>query len=104
MSAAVYESWDPATLRSTEVSLDPDLAGLVIAHTQDTRPIVESAKRIASNFDATVRRDIVHVARIPRNVWRRLQRTGVAYDQRALNAWLNDPDNSVFRTDDRSTL
>jgi hypothetical protein len=51
-----------------------------------------------------VRRDTVHVARIPMVIWQNLQRLGITKDEAALNRWLNDPDNCVFRTDDRSTL
>jgi hypothetical protein len=99
----LYENYDPVTLRATEVDTDTD-AGLVFTHSQNTRPIVESAKRIASNFDPLVRRDTVHVARIPMVIWQNLQRLGITKDEAALNRWLNDPDNCVFRTDDRSTL
>lgn len=104
MSTPLFESWNPATLRSTEVETDPDIAGLVITQTQDTKPIVESAKRIAANFDPTVRRDVVHVARIPLVIWRQLQRLGITNDEKALNNWLNGRDQAVFRTDDRSVL
>ena len=99
----LYESYNPVTRRGTEIEHD-DEAGLVFTHTQDTRPIVESCKAIASSFDPLVRRDTVHVARIPLVIWRQLQRLGITNDEAALNRWLNDPDNSVFRTDDRSTL
>jgi hypothetical protein len=103
MSAPLYQSYDPVTQRATEITEDAD-DGLVFVHSQNTRPIVESAKRIASNFDPLVRRDTVHVARIPMVIWQQLQRLGITKDEAALNKWLNDPDNSVFRTDDRSVL
>jgi hypothetical protein len=103
MSNLLYSNYDPVTLRATEVDTDAE-AGLVFTHSQNTRPIVESAKRIASNFDPLVRRDTVHVARIPMVIWQNLQRLGITKDEAALNRWLNDPDNCVFRTDDRSTL
>jgi hypothetical protein len=103
MGTLIYESYNPVTRRGTEVETDGD-HGLLLTHTQDTKPITESAKRIASDFDPLVRRDTVHVARIPLVIWRRLQRLGVTDDENALNAWLNDPDNAVFRTDNRSTL
>jgi hypothetical protein len=99
----LYDRLDPVTGRYTEVETDHE-AGLVFTHSQDTRPIVESAKAIASHFDPLVRRDTVHVARIPMVIWQNLQRLGITKDEAALNRWLNDPDNCVFRTDDRSTL
>ena len=103
MANLLYEHHDPVTLRSTEVEKESD-GTLLFVHSQDTRAIVESAKTIASNFDPHVRRDTVHVARIPLVIWNRLKKLGITNDEKALNAWLNDPDNSVFRTDDRSTL
>jgi hypothetical protein len=99
----IYQRYDPQTGRNTELESDPD-GSLVFIHSQDTAPIIESAKAIASSFDPSVRRDTVHVARIPLVIWRQLQRLGITRDEAALNAWLNDPDNSVFRTDDRSRL
>ena len=103
MGQLIYEHYDELTRRSTEVETDTD-AGLVFTHSQDTRPITESAKAIASSFDPLVRRDTVHVARIPLVIWRHLEKLGITKDQRELNNWLNDPDNAVFRTDDRSRL
>jgi hypothetical protein len=103
MSAPLYQRYDPVTGRNTEIEADPD-GGLVFIHSQDTKPIVESAKAIAASFDPLVRRDTVHVARIPLVIWRQLQRLGITRDEAALNAWLNDRDNRVFRTDDGSQL
>jgi hypothetical protein len=103
VSQPLYESYDEATLRATELTRDPD-AGLVFVHSQNTRPIVESAKRLAAEFDPHVRRDSVHVARIPLVIYRQLQRLGITKDRKVFERWLNDPDNAVFRTDDRSTL
>lgn len=103
MGALIYEHYDPVTQRATEVETDPE-AGLVFTHSQNTAPIVESAKAIASNFDPLVRRDTVHVARIPLVIWNRLQKLGIAQDEKRFNDWLNDRDNAVFRTDDRSKL
>jgi hypothetical protein len=99
----LYDRLDPVTGRYTEVETDHE-AGLVITHSQDTRPIVDSAKAIAAAFDPLVRRDTVHVARIPLVIWRQLEKLGITRDQKAFNAWLNNRDNAVFRTDDRSTL
>ncbi|HXI58298.1 MAG TPA: hypothetical protein VN903_21070 [Polyangia bacterium] len=103
MGALLYERFDPVTGRYTEIETDAE-AGLLITHSQDTRPIVESARTIAANFDPLVRRDTIHVARIPVVIWRQLQKLGIAQDEKRLNAWLNERDNSVFRTDDRSVL
>ena len=98
----IFDSYNPASQRSTELAQDDE--GLVITHSQNTRPIVEQCKRDASNFDPLARRDIVKVASIPLVVWNRLKKLGITNDEKALNAWLNDSDNAVFRTDDRSRL
>ena len=103
MGNLIYERDDPLTGRRSEIETDHE-AGLIFVHSQDTRPITESAKTIASNFDPHVRRDTIHVARIPMVIWNQLQRLGITKDEKALNKWLNDPAHSVFRTDDRSTL
>ena len=103
MGSLIYENHNEITGRHTEIETDAE-AGLVFTHSQDTRPIVESAKAIAANFDPLIRRDTVHVARIPLVIWRRLQQLGITKDEAALNRWLNDRDNRVFRTDDASTL
>jgi len=100
----LYEHYDEVTQRATEITTDEDTGNLVFVHSQGTRDIVESAKTIASNFDPLVRRDTIHVARIPMNIYQRLQRMGITKDRKAFEAWLNDPDNCVFRTDDRSKL
>jgi hypothetical protein len=98
----IYESYNPVTQRSTEVAEYE--GGLSYVHSQNTQPIVEQCKREASNFDPLVRRDVIKVASIPLVIWNRLKKLGITNDEKALNAWLNDSDNAVFRTDDRSTL
>src|SRR5262249_3274394 len=104
MTDKLYDYYEPSTGRQTTVEIDPETGWPVWYKTQDTRPIVESAKRIASNFTGPSPSGVTHVARIPLVVWQRLVMTGVAKDERALNAWLNDPDNRVFRCDDGRTL
>ena len=103
MGQLIYSNYNPTTRRVTEIETDPE-AGLVFTHSQDTRPIVESAKAIAASFDPTIRRDTTHVARIPLVIWRQLQRLGITKDEKALNAWLDERDNRVFRVDDGRKL
>jgi hypothetical protein len=101
MSAApLYERYDPVTTRHTEVITDTDTGLPLIVRTQNARLIMESAKRIASNFDPHVKRDITHVARIDANTWANLTRLGITRDQKAFNAWLNSREARYFRTDD----
>ena len=96
MGSLIYENWDPVARRYTEIETDQH-AGLVITHTQDT-------KAIASNYDPLIRRDTIHVARVPLVVWLRWTKLGITRDPKRLAAALNDRDNSVFRVDDRSKL
>lgn len=106
MTAPLYSNYDPVTRRSTEVEPDWESGHLVFTHSQNTTPIVESAKRLASAFDPHAKRpdDIVHVARIPMVIWQRLQRLGITKDEKALNAWLDSRECKLFRTDDGRKL
>jgi hypothetical protein len=104
MNKPLYEHYDEVTQRATEITTDEDTGHLVFVHSQGTRDIVESAKAIASSFDPMVKRDTTHVARIPLNIYMRLRRLGIPQDPKRWNAWLDDPDNSVFRVDNRRKL
>jgi hypothetical protein len=98
--ATLYDAWNPVTRRGTEIVTDSETGLPVIIQTQDLKPIIEANKRQANNFDPYLRTDTRHVARIPIVIWQRLMRLGIAKDEKALNRWLDDPDNRVFRTDD----
>ena len=102
MSTPLYSSYNPATGRSTELTEEDGLP--VLVHSQNTTPIIESAKAIAASFDPLVRRDVTHVARIPMVIWQRLVRTGVAGDEKAFNAWLNSREGRLMRCDDGRKL
>ena len=104
MTAPLYGRYDARTGRSTQVTVDAETGLPVITKSQQVRPIVESAKRIASNFSGPNPEGVTHVARIPLVVWQRLMQTGVAKDEKALSKWLNERDNRVFRTDDGRKL
>jgi hypothetical protein len=106
MTRTIYESWNPITQRSTDVELDSETGLPVITHSQNTKPIVESAKRLASAFDPHAKRpnDMVHVARIPLVIWNRLQMLGITKDEKALNAWLDSRECRLFRCDDGRKL
>ena len=102
----LYERWDPLTSRMTEVTIDDDSGCVLIRHTQDYKPIVASAKRLASNFDKHVhpKQDFVHVARIPILEWLKLTKLGINRDERALNAYLDSREARAFRVDDSRRL
>jgi hypothetical protein len=96
----LYERYDPVTTRHTEVVADSETGLPLIVRTQNARLIMESAKRLASNFDPHVKRDITHVARIDINTWANLTRMGITRDPVAFNKWLNSREARYFRTDD----
>jgi hypothetical protein len=100
----IYDNYDELTRRSTTIELDAETGLPVIVQTQDTKPIIESAKALAANFDPYQRRDMVHVARIPGVMWAQLNRLGITKDPAALRAWLNSREARLLRTDDGRTL
>lgn len=100
----IYERYDPVTTRYTEIVMDAETGLPIITYTQNTRAIIEANKRQANAFAGPNKDGITKVASIPMVVWQRLMQTGVAHDQNALNAWLNERDNRVFRTDDARRL
>ena len=104
MTLPIYEHWDPVTTRYTEITTDSETGLPLITYTQDTKPIVEACKRAASNFTGTSKTGFTRVASIPNVVVQRLMQTGIWYDEKAMNAWLNQRDNRVFRTDDGRRL
>jgi hypothetical protein len=106
MDRLIYESYDAVTTRGTEVLIDADTGLPLIVRTQDVRPIIESAKRIASNFDKyrARKQEFVHVARIDNNTFANLTRLGITRDERAFNGWLNTREGRAFRCDDGRKL
>jgi hypothetical protein len=100
----LYERYDPVTQRSTEVFTDGETGLPVFVKSQNTAPIVESAKTIAASFDPSVKRSITHVARIPMVIYQRLQMLGITKDPKAFNAWLDSRECRVFRTDNGRRL
>jgi len=86
--------------------VDEETGLKLIRHTQDYKPIVASAKRLASNFDKHIhpKQDFVHVARIPVLEWLKLVKTGIGRDQRALMAYLDMREARQFRVDDGRRL
>jgi hypothetical protein len=101
MSVPLYQHYNPATGRNTEVEIDGK--EMVFIHSQDTKPIVESAKAIASSADPSAawrRNGLVHIARIPMVEWLRISRLGITRDPKAFNEYLNLRECRLFRTDD----
>ena len=104
----LYDHTNPATRRRTRVTVDAETSLPLIVSSQDTGPILDSAKALASSFDPTKPRtgsdEWTHVARIPLVIWNRLNRLGITRDEKALNAWLQLPEAANLRTDDRRVL
>jgi hypothetical protein len=90
------------TGRATSLVIDDETGCPVIVSFQNAVPIMESAKAIAANFDrhAARKQDFTHVARIPANIWARLNELGIARDEKAMNVWLNSREARYFRCDD----
>jgi hypothetical protein len=100
----LYEKYDEVTTRYTEITTDSETGLPIITFTQDVKPIIEANKRAANNFTGTNKDGFTRVASIPNVVVQRLMQTGIWYDEQAMNAWLDDPDNRFFRTDDGRRL
>jgi hypothetical protein len=92
-------SFDPDTGIRELFYYDPDRDRFRIEAIQDVDDITDLNK--AQHNEATDRGwkgDLNHVARIPLVLFYKLKKLGILNDQRAIKRWLNDKDNSVFRT------
>ena len=104
----LYDHTNPATRRRTRVTVDAETSLPLIVSSQDTGPIVDSAKALASNFDPIKPRtgsdEWTHIARIPLVMWQRLNALGITRDEAAFNAWLDHPEARQLHTDDGRKL
>lgn len=81
----------------TSFQYDADTDEAIISKEQDVSAIIEANK--AEFNDAPDRwGEWTKVGSIPLSVYYELERKGILQDQKALAAWLNDPDNRAFRT------
>ena len=77
--------------------------GLVITTEQDIGAALEANKRAYNQVDEREKwGDMTHVAHIPLAVFQELNKKGICrgffiVDQKAMKAWLNDPENRHFR-------
>ena len=77
----------------------------VIVTKQDTTPILDDNKRIASMFDPLAMRGKPRmVANIPQVLVQWLQEKGIWHDQKRLRKFLSRPDMKWLRTDDGRPL
>ena len=90
---------DPATLRSTILSVDDDDT-LQIYEEQDIEPVLKVNQLLRNHTDERHgwRGEMHRVASIPLVVFDQLLREGKTKDKAYMRKWLNDPANVMFRT------
>lgn len=87
--------------RYTVATLEDDQ--IVLTTKQDVTEIIEANKQQVANATKKVDGVMTHVARIPNTVIDVLNKMGImrgfmVTDEKRFKAWLNDPDNRVWRT------
>lgn len=99
MSEETYD-YDDATgiVRSVHFQSSDDAYTFVTR--QDVTPIAEDAKAHFNSVDERTpwKGEMHRVASIPMTIFMDLQKKGIIKDKKAFAAWLNHPDNRVFRT------
>lgn len=87
----------------SQVAYDDGEGGLVIKTEQDVGALLEANKQAYSQTDERTKwGEFARVASIPLAVFQELNRKGICrgfmvIDQKAMKAWLNDPENRHFR-------
>lgn len=89
-------SWDPYSRSSTIFHPETDGDSWVEEIKQEVGGIVSHNKALQT-MDRK-KSDVRRMASIPLVVWTQLKRDGIADNTARLKAWLNDPENSAFRT------
>ena len=91
----IVENKKDFTSKLVTQNLDDD--GVYYIHTkQNVQPVIDGVKMLSETI--TPGKDLRHVAEIPMVVVQRAMREGWFNDGAKIKAWLNDPDNDVFRT------
>lgn len=93
--------YDPLTRTLNRMHFCEHDDTFVIETVQDASPTLDLNKASMAQTDERAPwRDGIgeKVASIPTGVWEDLMRSGLAYDDKALRRWLDDRDQSVFRT------
>jgi hypothetical protein len=94
---------EDATTGVRQVAYDDGEGGLLIKTEQDIGHALEANKRAYSQVDEREKwGDMTHIAHIPLAVFQELNKKGICrgfmvVDQKAMKAWLNDPENRYFR-------
>jgi hypothetical protein len=96
MSRRIFDV-DPFTGTTSYWHYDPNTDEAVIQKTQNVDALLDLNRRVFN--DAPTRYgDMTRVASIPLSIYADLKAKGVIDDEKAFKRWLNDPDNSAFRT------
>jgi len=89
---------DPWTGKKTTWH-DEGEEGVVVNEVEDVQAIVDINKgEFASHRKHRPYGEFDKLASIPPTIYFKLVRDGIADDEKRFAAWLNDPDNRVFRT------
>ncbi len=100
---ALYDRSDTVRRKRTVIVRDAETGLPIIKTVQDTTHVTDANKRASSDFDPYVARKarggFVRVASLPAVVVMQLRAAGIWRDQKALNKWLDQPENRHFRTD-----
>ena len=109
MAELILERASPATGKRTWLERDAESGCILIRSTQNTDPIVDDCKRMATARDrheisAASRRGGVMIAQIPVIQWLQLVRLGITRDEKAMRKWLSRRDTRHLRTDDGRSL
>ena len=82
--------------KSKIVTQDLDDDGVYHIHTkQNVQPVIDNVKMLSEA--TTPGKDLRHVAEIPMVVVQKAMREGWFNDKAKMKAWLNNPDNKIFR-------
>lgn len=85
-------------LPGTQTRFHDEDDDLIIEEVQDVQDIIDINKEEYKAMDGARFGEMGKVASIPPIIWQDLIARGIANDNERLKAWLNDPDNRVFRT------
>ena len=92
------------TTRTAQIAHDDGEGNVVLETVQDVKPFLEQNKASFAQIDERARwGEFTKIASIPFAVIQELNKKGILkgfhiVDQKAMKAWVNDPDNRFFRT------
>ena len=93
-------SRDPVTRITRRMHYHEPDDTAIVTHEQDDREIIAGNQRAYNSYRRSNAKHAEwgdHYGRISQVVWGRLVEQGIAFDDKALVDWLNNPDNRNFR-------